>query len=83
MRVTVEGVELSDGQTFTGWRNDQIDLAALPQQAPNGQWLALLTWENNATTTIRTITVPAAPQTYRATFGRPADLIFMPLIAQQ
>jgi hypothetical protein len=83
MQLTVNGMQVSDGGSVVSWRGYQLNLAGFPQRAPDGRWLAISTWEDASTSTTRTITTPATTQTYTATFGRDASLIFMPLIAQR
>jgi len=82
LKISANGTQFNDGESVISWRGYQLNLAGLPQRAPNGSWLALSTWEDNSTSTTRTITTPATPQTYTATFNRTASLAFMPLVKQ-
>jgi hypothetical protein len=83
MKLTINGISVSDGESVVSWRGYQLNLAGLPQRAPDGRWLAISIWEDASTSTTRMITTPATTQTYTATFGRDASLAFMPLVAQR
>jgi hypothetical protein len=76
------GLQYSDGATVTPWRNYQITLAAFPQRTTDGRWRALSIWDDASTSTTRVIVTPASLNTYAATFGRDAFLIFIPFIAR-
>jgi PKD repeat protein len=82
LKITANGTQYSDGDVITSWRNYSLTLAGLPQRASDGRWLALSTWEDNSTNTNRSILTPTSPQTYTATFGKNAKLMFMPFIRQ-
>jgi hypothetical protein len=80
MTISINSIPISNTRTFTSWEGYALTVDAPLQVDGKGQTWILTAWSDSGNAA-HTITTPASPITYTATFTRVRS-IWLPLIAR-
>jgi hypothetical protein len=80
LTLLAEGQTISDTQVLNWWKGYPVQVFAPPQADANGQGWRFTGWSDGGALA-HTITTPASPTTYTATFA-PAHLVWLPVVVR-